>query len=328
MATLLTEDDVKAVLTMSDTMDAVEEAFRQYALGTVEVPLRIFVKVSAHNGMHGVMQAYVGGEMDALAVKTGSIYRNNPAEHGLPGIILYVLLYDPTNGSLLSLMGGNHLTAMRTAAVCGVATKYLARKDSEVLGLFGAGVEAETQVVAIHEARPLKKVNVFDPVPGKAASFAQEMGSTTGIEIVAVDDPKAAVTGCDIVSTTTSSKTPVFEGAWLDEGTHVNAIGSHSPDVQELDSDTVTRAKVVVDSREAVLAEAGDLIIPIKEGRLSEDHIHAELGELVTGEKKGRSSDAEITLFKSVGLALQDAAAAAKTYQAAKKRGMGIEVAL
>jgi ornithine cyclodeaminase/alanine dehydrogenase-like protein (mu-crystallin family) len=224
-------------------------------------------------------------------------------------------------------MGGNHLTAMRTAAVCGVATKYLARKDSEVLGLFGAGVEGRTQVLAIHEVRPLRRVNVFDLAPGKAASFAEEMSVATGIEIVAVDDPKAAVTGCDVVSTTTSSTIPVFEGGWLEEGTHVNAIGSHSPDVRELDSDTIARSRVVVDSKKAVLAEAGDLIVPIKEGRFSEDHISAELGELITGEKKGRSSNAEITLFKSVGLALQDSAAAAKAYELAKKRGIGIEVA-
>lgn len=327
MAILLTEDDVRTVLTMTDTVDVVEEAFRQYALGTVQVPLRIGVKIPAHNGFHGVMQAYVGGDSDSLAVKTGSMYRENPAKHGLPGIILYVMLYDTTNGTLLALMGGNHLTAMRTAAVCGVATKYLARQDAEVLGLFGAGVEGCTQVLAIHEVRPLKKVKVFDPVPGKAASLAEEMAAATGIEIVAVNDPKDAVANCDVVSATTSSPTPVFEGQWLDDGTHVNAIGSHAPDVQELDSDTVVRAKVVVDSKEAVLAEAGDLMVPIKEGRISEAHVYAELGELITGAKQGRSSDSEITLFKSVGLALQDAAAAARTYQLAKEKGVGTEVA-
>jgi len=327
MATLLTEDDVRTVLTMADTVEVVEEAFRQYAMGSVQVPLRIGVKIPAHNGFHGVMQAYVGGDSGSLAVKTGSMYRENPAKNNLPGIILYVLLYDPTNGTLLALMGGNHLTAMRTAAVCGVATKYLARQDAQVLGLFGAGVEGRTQVLAIHEVRPLKKVKVFDPVPGKAAALAQEMAATTGIEISAVDDPKEAVVNCDIVSATTSSPTPVFEGKWLEDGTHVNAIGSHAPAVQELDSDTVARAKVVVDSREAVLAEAGDLIVPIKEGRISEDHIYAELGELITGAKQARSSRSEITLFKSVGLALQDAAAAARTYRLAKEKGVGTEVA-
>ncbi len=328
MATLLTEDDVKSVLTMADTIEAVEEAFREYALGEVQVPLRIGVKIPAYQGFHGVMQAYVGGAVDALAVKTGSMYRNNPAQHNLPGIILYVLLYDPEKGTLLSIMGGNHLTAMRTAAVCGVATKYLAREDSEVLGLFGAGVEGRTQVLAIHEVRPLKKVKVFDPAPGKSASLAEEMAAATGIEISPVDDPKEAVANCDIVSTTSSSATPVFEGSWLEDGTHVNAIGSHSPDVQELDSDTMARARVVVDSIEAVLAEAGDFIMPIKQGLFTRDHIYAELGELITGAKKGRASKEEITLFKSVGLALQDAAAAAKTYQLAKAKGIGAEVVL
>jgi alanine dehydrogenase len=327
MATLLTEDEVRAVLTMADTVEAVEEAFRQYALGTVQVPLRIGVKIPAHNGFHGVMQAYVGGDVDALAVKTGSMYRDNPAQYDLPGIILYVMLYDPRNGSLLALMGGNHLTAMRTAAVCGVATKYLARRDSEVLGLFGAGVEGRTQVLAIHEVRPLKKVKIFDPAPDQAASLVEEMATATGIEMIAVDDPREAVVGCDIVSATTSSTSPVFEGKWLEDGAHVNAIGSHAPDVQEVDSDTVARSRLVLDSKEAVLAEAGDLIVPIKEGRISEEHIYAELGELITGAKQGRSSENEITFFKSVGLALQDAAAAVKTYQLAREKGIGTELA-
>jgi alanine dehydrogenase len=328
MTMLLTEADVRSVLTMGDTIEAVEEAFRQYALGTVQVPLRIGVNIPSYKGFHGVMQAYVGGGIDALAVKTGSIYRENPDRHHLPGIILYLMLYDPQNGSLLCLMGANHLTAMRTAAICGVGTKYLARADAEVLGLFGAGVEGRTQVLAINEVRPLRQVKVFDPQPGQAESLAQEMGAATGIEIIPVQNPREAVAGCDIVSTATTSSTPVFEGGWLKDGTHVNAIGSHSPTVQELDSDTVARARVVVDSKSAVLAEAGDLIVPIQAGRISADHIYGELGELVTGRKPGRVSDGEITLFKSVGLALQDAATAAKAYQLAKAAGKGIEVSV
>lgn len=328
MITILTLDDVEAVLTMPDTIDAVEEAFRQYALGTVQVPLRIGVKIPSHNGFHGVMQAHVGGGIDALAVKTGSMYRDNPQEHGMPAILLYIMLFNPVDGSLLSLMDGDHVTAMRTAAVCGVATKYLARADAEVLGLFGAGVQGRTQVRAINEVRPLKLVKVFDIIPGKAAEFSQEMSADLGIKVSAVEEPRAAVVGCDIVSTATNSKTPVFEWKWLQEGTHVNAIGSHSPDVQELDSDTVARVKVVVDSREAALAEAGDLIIAIREGLLSDDDIYAELGELITGAKNGRSGESEITLFKSVGLALQDAATAALAYRLAKERGVGSEVEL
>lgn len=328
MITVLARDDVEAVLTMADTIDAVEEAFRQYALGTVQVPLRIGVNIPSYNGFHGVMQAYVGGGIDALAVKTGSIYRHNPQEHGMPAIVLYIMVFNPVNGALLSLMDGDHITAMRTGAVCGVATKYLARHDAEVLGLFGAGVQGRTQVRAIHEVRSLKLVKVFDPVPGKAAEFSHEMSANLGIQVSAVEEPRAAVAGCDIVSTATNSKTPVFQGKWLEEGTHVNAIGSHSPDVQELDTDTVARAKVVVDDRKAALAEAGDLIIPIGDGLLSDDHIYAELRDLISVAKDGRSSEREITLFKSVGLALQDAATAAKVYQLASELGIGAQVEL
>lgn len=325
MITLLTEKDVEAVLTMGDTIEAVEEAFRQYALGNVQVPLRIGLRIPAYSGFHGVMQAYVGGDIDGLAIKTGSMYPDNPNRYGKPPIILYIMLFDATDGSLLCLMGGNHVTAMRTAGVCGVATKYLARPEARVLGLFGAGVEGRTQVMAIHEVRPLKKVKVFDSTPSKAAEFAEEMSTRVGVEIAVVESPRDAVVGSDIVSACTNSKTPVFEGKWLEAGTHVNAIGSHSPDVQELDSDTIGRAKLVVDSRQAVLAEAGDLIVPIKEGMVSEDNIYAELGELVTGAKDGRASESEITTFKSVGLALQDAATAAKVYELARQKGIGSE---
>lgn len=326
MITMLTRDEVEAVLTMGDTVDVVEEAFRQYALGTVEVPLRIHLRTRAYDGFHGVMLGYVGGDVDALAVKLASFLPQPPAKPVTSRGTMYIVLFDPVNGSILSLMDGHYITAMRTGAVCGVATKYLARADAQVLGQFGAGVQGRTQVRAVHEVRPLKLVKVFDPVPGKAAEFSQELSAQLDIEVKAVEKPRSAVAGCHVICVAARTKTPVFEAEWLEEGTHVNAIGSSGPDVQELDSDTVARAKVVVDSKEAILVECGDLIVPIKEGRITDDHIYAELGDLITGAKEGRSGEREITLFKSVGLALQDAAAAAKAYQLAKEKGLGSKV--
>ncbi len=317
MVTLLTREDLESVLTMTDTINVVEEAFREYALGNVRMPLRIGLNMPEHeNALHGVMHGYVGGSVDALAVKTA----------WLPGGKIWVILFDPADGSLLSVMDGNCITEMRTGAVCGVAAKYLARSDAEVLGLFGAGVQGRTHVAAIHEVRPLKLVKVFDPVPGKAAKYSKEMSAKLGIDVAVVDNPQAVVAGSDLVSVTALANAPVFKGKWLEEGTHVTSIGSHGPEVQEIDSDTVVRAKVVVDSIEANLAEGGDLLIPMREGVVSKDHIYGELSDLVTRAKEGRSSDREITLFKSVGLALQDVAAAARAYQLAREKGIGSEV--
>jgi ornithine cyclodeaminase/alanine dehydrogenase len=278
------------------------------------MPLRIGLNMpDRDDAFHGVMHGYVGGEVGALAIKAAR----------LGGGKLWVLLFDPDDGSIVSIMDGGYITGMRTAAVCGVAAKYLARSDADVLGLFGAGTQGRTHVEAINEARPLKLVKVYDPVPGKAAEFAKEIGAKLGIEIAEVKEPKAAVTGSDMVSVTARTTEPVFEGGWLEDGTHVTSIGSHGPKVQEIDSETVARAKVVVDSRDANLAEGGDILIPISEGVISEDHIYAELGDLVTGAKPGRTSEDEITLYKSVGLALQDAAAAARAYRLAEEKAIG-----
>jgi ornithine cyclodeaminase/alanine dehydrogenase len=312
---LLTRADLESVLTMGETIAVVEDAFAEYARGNVSMPLRIAVNMPEYdNGMHGVMHGYVGGEVDALAIKAARL--------GGGGKV-WVFLFNPEDGSIRSLMDGGSITAMRTAAVCGVAAKYLARSDAEVLGLFGAGTQGRTHVAAINEVRPLSLVKVFDLVPGKAAEFAKEVSAKLGIEVVEADDPKSAVTGSDMISVTASTKAPVFEGKWLEKGMHVTSIGSHGPQVQEIDSDTVARAKVVVDSKDAIMAEGGDILIPISEGVISEDHIYAELGDLVTGAKPGRTSDDEITLYKSVGLALQDVAAAERAYRLAEEKGVG-----
>jgi alanine dehydrogenase len=314
---LLTRADLESVLTMADTIDVVEDAFREYARGNVRMPLRIAVNMPEYdNGMHGVMHGYVGGEVDALAIKAAR----------LGGGRIWVFLFNPEDGSIRSLMDGGSITAMRTAAVCGVAAKYLARSDAEVLGLFGAGRQGRTHVAAINEVRPLKLVKIFDPVPGKAAEFAREVSEQLGVEVVEADSPQATVTDSDMISVTASTKAPVFEGKWLDKGMHVTSIGSHGPQVQEIDSDTVARAKVVVDSKDAILAEGGDILIPISEGVITEDHIYAELGDLVTEAKPGRTSCDEITLYKSVGLALQDVAAAERAYRLAEEKGIGAVV--
>lgn len=326
MVLLLTRNDLESFLTMKDVMEAVEEGFRQYAIGNVEMPIRSVVRVEKYGGMMVYMPAYISG-MDALAVKIVSVYPNNPTNYNLPTVSGTVLLSDPKTGTLLSIMDGAFITSMRTGAVGGVAAKYLARKDSKVAGIFGCGVQARTQLIALSETRRLEKAKAYDVIPENSKRFCDEMSTHVDFEIVPTDDPEEVVKGSDIIVTATTSKEPVFKGEWLENGTHINGIGSHhGPGIRELDETTIKKAKVVVDSKEACLKEAGDLIDPISMGLISKHHIHAELGEIILGKKEARTSDDEITLFKSVGLALQDAATAIKAYKMAKQFGIGQNV--
>jgi ornithine cyclodeaminase/alanine dehydrogenase-like protein (mu-crystallin family) len=217
---------------------------------------------------------------------------------------------------------------VRTGAASGVATNYLAREEAAVCTIFGAGVQARKQLEAIALVRRLERVQVLDVVPEARERFASEMSEQLGLGVHAADDAERAVREADIVVTASSSHDPVLDGDWLRPGTHVNNIGSHSPDARELDTKTVQRAKFVADLREANLAEAGDILIPIREGVLTEDHIHASLGEIVIGEKPGREDPDEITVFKSCGLAIQDIATARAIYEAAVARGVGTRVEL
>ena len=327
MPLLLTRKDVEKVLTMKDAIAAVEEGFRQLALGNVIMPQRTAIRISEYHGIHLGMPAYVGGAGDggSLALKVVTVYPDNPSKYGLPTTIGTLLLNDPRTGALVAIMDAGFLTAMRTGAVSGVATKYLARKDARTVGVFGAGVQARTQLTAICEVRPIERAIVCDPWQEGRDKFAAEMSVRLSIPVEPSDDPRACVAN-DIVVAASSSREPVFEGTWLAPGTHINGIGSHSPDARELDTVTLQRSKVVPDLAAACLVEAGDLIIPIKEGAISADQLHASLGEVVAGLKPGRESDDEITLFKSVGLAVQDAATAAQVYALARAAGVGVEI--
>jgi len=315
---------VEAALTMKEAIAAVEEAFRQQALGNVIMPLRTTIRIASYKGVNLAMPAYIGGDMDGLGVKIVSVYADNPAKFNLPAVIATVILNDPRTGAPIAIMDGTHLTAMRTGAVSGVATKYLARPEAKTVALFGAGVQARTQVMALCEVRKIEKVFVYDVVPAARERYCQEMGKRLGVEMVPVDNPRPAVEQADLIVAASTSKTPLFDGRWLKEGTHINGVGSHSPDARELDEQTIKVSKVVVDLREAALAEAGDVIIPINAGVISKEHIHADLGEIVSGKKAARTDPKEITVFKSVGLALQDVSTATRVYQLAKAKGLGV----
>ncbi len=328
MALVLTRKNVEELLTMKDAMSAVEGAFRQYALGKAIMPLRTTIRIAHYKGVNLGMPAYVGGDMDALGLKVVSVYGDNPEKYNLPTVLATVLLNDPKTGDLLAIMDGSWLTAMRTGAVSGVATQYLAREDATTVAVFGAGVQARTQLMAVCEARKMTTARVYDPVSELQARYCQEMSERLGIEAIPVSSPRAALEGADVIVAASSAKEPLFDGEWLSPGVHINGVGSHAPAARELDTATILKSKLVVDQREAALAEAGDVIIPINEGRMTADHIYAELGEVVAGMKEARTNRDEITVFKSVGLAIQDVATATKVYQLAKEKGIGKALSL
>ena len=323
MALILNRKDVMSILDMKNCMDAVEKAFGELANGTADLPLRINIKPP--EGLSLYMPAYLQ-EMGALACKVVTVYKNNPKRFNMPIIFGKVLLQDPDTGDVICIMDGGYLTAVRTGAGSGVATKYLARKDAgQVAGIYGAGVQARTQLWAVAEARDLSKALVYDISDEAVAGFVVDMGEKLQIPIEKAESPDDLLQA-DIICAATSSPTPLFDGSKVKEGTHINGIGSHTPNARELDTEIIKRSKLVGDSREACFSEAGDVMIPLQEGSIDESHFYAELGEVVVGSKEGRANDSEITLFKSNGLAIQDAATAKLVYDKAVEAGIGTEV--
>lgn len=318
---LLSKNDVMKVLDMRDCMDVVEKAFGELAAGTAVLPLRI--NITPPDGLALYMPAYLK-QMGALACKVVTVYKNNPSKHDMPTTIGKVLLQDPETGAVICVMDGGYLTAVRTGAASGVATAHLARNDEgQVAGIFGAGVQAKMQLWGVAVARKLSKAYVYDNIDEAALQFAKEMGEKLALDVIKVDSPDK-ILDADIICTATSAATPIFDGRMVKKGTHINSIGSHTPNARELDAEIIKRSRLIADSREACLKEAGDIMIPIKDGIISENHIQAELGEIVNGSQAGRTSPDEITLFKSNGLAIQDTATAKLVYDKACAAGIGV----
>jgi alanine dehydrogenase len=325
MVLILSRSDLEKVLSIKDVIDVVEAAFSELERGTVILPQRATVTLTKEAGWVGVMPAYLE-KMGSLSTKIVTVFEKN-LEKKIPTIMATVILNSTETGAPLAIMEGTFITAMRTGAVCGVATKYLARKDSKTVGVFGAGVQARTQLMAVCAVRNIRRAFVYDMFKDRANTFATEMSKTLNIPIE-TREPEDIVKESDIIITATTAKTPIFDGNLVNQGTHLNLIGSFKPDVREVDEVVIRKSKIVVDKKSAALEEAGDIIIPIKAGIITEEDIYAELGELVTGIKPGRTSYSEITLFKSVGLGIQDSATAWLAYTKAKEKGIFKEVNL
>ena len=313
---------------MQETIDAMKRAYASLSDGKAEVPLRTRLSVPPQDAVSLFMPAYVQAEGgDALAVKVVSLFPQNP-ERGLAFIQAAVLVLEADTGRPVALLEGSSLTAIRTGAGSGAAIDLLARPDSKVVAVFGAGAQGRTQLEAACSVRKIEKAWVFDPSTKRAEAFAQDMAGVGDIpkELRVANNPGQALSEADIVCTATTSSTPVFADADVRPGTHISAIGSYTPEMQEVPAETVARALVVVDSRSAALAETGDLLKPMQEGLFGEEHIYAELGEIVLGRKDGRQSAEQITYFKSVGVAVQDAMAAQLALQNARQRKLGTDV--
>ena len=325
---ILSANDVQKALPMATAVAGMKQAYAQLSSGAANVPLRGQLAVTPHAATTLTMPAYLQ-ESEALAVKVVSVFPGN-ADQALPLIHGLVLVLEADTGRPLALMEGAALTAIRTGAGAGAATDILARPEAAVAAILGSGVQARTQLEAVCTVREIKEVRVYSPTNAHAVAFARELKGVGPIpnNIRIMSSAAAAVRGADIICAATTSSTPVFAGTDLKAGAHVNGVGSFLPTMQEIDFETVKKALVVVDQREAALEEAGDLIIPIQEGKITDGHIHAELGEIIAGRKPGRTTAQQITFFKSVGNAAQDAIAGKIALQTARELGIGQEITL
>jgi ornithine cyclodeaminase/alanine dehydrogenase-like protein (mu-crystallin family) len=312
---------------MRATINIVETALRELALGKAVMPQHTAIHTPA-SGTHWGMSAYLGGDIKGLGFELLSICPENPQKHNLPPMVGQLMLSDPETGVPLAFMDATFLTAMRSGAVGAVAAKYLAQREVKEVAIFGTGRLARIQLMGICAVRQINGAVVVDSDAQARQYFADMMSKALGIPIEPVEDVRAAVEMADVIITATSTQEPLFRGEWLCPGVHINAVGNHSPDAREVDTATVQRAKVVPDLTSVCLANAGDLILPIQEGAITEEHIHADLGQVVAGSVPGRESDDEITLFKSVGLAVEDVATAIHVYNLARRRGVGTTVNL
>ena len=319
---VLTHVEVEALLPMQECIDVMGEALAGLARGEAHQPLRMIVRPPGAAGLIAMMPAYVAVPAPAFGLKAIGVFPGNVAK-GKDAHQGSVLLFDGETGELLALMNASAVTAIRTAAVSAVATRLLAREDAGDLALVGASVQARTHLAALPCVRRIRGVRVVSRTGASARAFAKEMAPSHPFPIEAVERVEDAMRGADIVVTATSSPEPVVRREWVAAGAHINAVGASQPSARELDTATVAAASLFVDRRESTLSEAGDYLVPAREGAIGPGHIRAELGELLIGAHAGRTSPGEITLFKSLGLAVEDLAAAAHVYRNARDRNVG-----
>ena len=314
--------EVRKLLPMAACMEAMASALMALGRGEAQNPLRSANWLPQQRGILLAMPALTE---EAMAIKVITVM---PGNHGTPydSHMGAVILFDSQYGRPLALMDATEITAIRTAAVSGLATQLLAREDAGDLAILGTGVQARSHLQAMLEARPLRRVRVWSRSAANRDAFVRWADADLDVEVEAVDSAQAAVTGADLICTTTATAEPVLLGDWLAPGAHINAVGASTATTRELDSAAMARVSHFVDSRESALDESGDYLIPLQEGAIDDNHIRAELGEVLLGQAQGRSQADEITLFNSLGLAVEDLAAAQLIWREAQRQGLGTAV--
>ncbi len=322
---LINAEEVRRALPMNEAVSAMKRALAALSAGSVQLPLRTHIDLPQHDGTTLIMPAFVSDQQgESLAVKIVSVFKRNP-DRGLARIQAAVNVFDPETGQPIAWIEGSSLTGIRTAAASGAATDVLARADASRLAILGAGVQAATHVQAICAVRNIRRIKIFAPNRAKVDALIQQT-SPPPCEMMAAPNPQQAVEDADIICTVTTSATPVFDDVFLKPGAHINAVGSYQPHVVEIPPETILRSRVFVDHRGSALEEAGDLIQPIRHGAITERHVLGEVGQVLRGEIEGRRNESEITLFKSVGNAAEDAVAAQVVVAAAQRLGLGQHV--
>ncbi len=323
---IINQQEVARLLPMAEAIEAMRAALAALARGDGLQPLRPILWLPERVGALGMMPAYLG-HIQAMGIKVVSVFPGNAgtpydAHQGA------VMLFETTHGRLQAIIDATEITAIRTAATSGVATDLLARPEATELAILGAGVQARTHLAAMLAVRPIRRVRLWSRTPAGAAAFAEREGSQHQVPIEVSASAAEAVRGADIICTATSARDPVLLGEMLSPGAHINAVGSSVPFTRELDTAAVLRSRLFVDRRESTVNEAGDFIFPQKEGALDESHIQGEIGEVLIGARPGREGAGEITLFKSLGLDIEDVAAAHHIFQQAVAAGAGIRIEL
>ena len=321
MPVLLSEKDVRVVLSMDDLIGAMVTALDQFSAGGVRQPLRNIVEVGDGHGFYGVMPAFVR-QPAALGTKLVSVYHRN-AERGLPSHLATIILHDPETGALQAVLDGRYITEARTAAVSAASARYLAREDAKVLAVLGSGVQARSHIDALTRVRAFEEIRVWGRHEGRVRALLEAVPQHARGRLVASPTAEAAAEGADVIALVTASRVPVIARASVKAGAHICAVGACRPDQREMETALVRDARLFVDSRSGALAEAGDIVIPIKEGAFDASHIAGELGDVFGKRIPGLQSPSDITIFKSLGMAVEDVAAARLAFERASERGLG-----
>jgi ornithine cyclodeaminase len=319
---ILSQREVTSLLPMGECIAVMDAVLRTLSSGGATLPLRTVLKVPEGRGVFGVMPAHLASPQ-ALGLKAIAVFPGNDGTR-LDSHQGLVLLFDPDTGAPIGILDASSITAIRTAAVSGVATRILAREDAGDLAILGSGVQARSHLLAMAEVRSLRRVRAWSPNPVHLAGFVAWARSGAGVMVESAAGPRQAVSGADVICTTTAARTPIVEGGWVAAGAHINAVGSSIPTARELDTATVLRGRLVVDRMESAIHEAGDFLVPRSEGAITDSHILGELGDVLLGRIEGRADPEDVTIFKSLGLAVEDLAAAHHVLRKAEAAGVGL----